>query len=513
MSSKWDASALSSCLNTWYHLLHKLEFFTTHWSVLSIVLEPVLDAVFIKGPGDKNIWIWDSCVQLFDEFVQSQAYGEVKSSYPSKNMSSPSHIDSKATGNNHFIEWPHWELSDVGYFLMIIRKLADKKLMIHLSVEKRILSFDAALRIFKSLLKSIQYELRVSNDCLIKSCISAILCLARELVEYLISTSTDIIHWSFLHTFLQFVDAIISGVDHSILSSTLYSVALDIDYIRKLQSAKDIRDPKVPGIIFLSWTDMVTPMVYLTILYFCVAAHSLSKFPETDELFNALSESKIIFYPCVSLDNLEAIISILYMHGRKLIPDMIFSLKMWKMLSENLEGYLCTANDLVPLFIPKLNEPSYNVMHKFLCYPVYTYIVSCSFCEPVRMGVVMLPMKHEIKFDSFLKTWRSLLDSSLCALQADASAMSSFVEGLCRFLLQFLDGDATILQTNDLDMNEGKSQPNFIIVICVEVLICIEKQIHYLQSKNFQPSIFDIKLIKITVTFVSRYKNSLLFIF
>ncbi|XP_057508655.1 uncharacterized protein LOC130791509 isoform X1 [Actinidia eriantha] len=69
MSSKCDASVHSSCLNTWCYLLHKLDYFVNSPPIVKTVLEPILDAVFRVGPGSKCNWLWNSCLDLLDDFI------------------------------------------------------------------------------------------------------------------------------------------------------------------------------------------------------------------------------------------------------------------------------------------------------------------------------------------------------------------------------------------------------------------------------------------------------------
>ncbi|GAB2216097.1 hypothetical protein Droror1_Dr00023864 [Drosera rotundifolia] len=68
MSSKCDIAVKSSCFNTWCYLLQNLASFVSDPDVVIQVLEPILTAVFQGGPEIRNIWFWNFCVSMLDDF-------------------------------------------------------------------------------------------------------------------------------------------------------------------------------------------------------------------------------------------------------------------------------------------------------------------------------------------------------------------------------------------------------------------------------------------------------------
>jgi telomere-associated protein RIF1 len=69
MSSKCDISVHSSCLNTWCYLLHKLDTSVNESSLIKMVLEPILKAIFQNGPDSKTICLWNMGLDLLSDSI------------------------------------------------------------------------------------------------------------------------------------------------------------------------------------------------------------------------------------------------------------------------------------------------------------------------------------------------------------------------------------------------------------------------------------------------------------
>ena len=72
MSSKCDISVHSSCLNTWCYLLHKLDISINEPSVIKMVLEPILKAIFQNGPNSNSICLWNLGLDLLSDSISQK---------------------------------------------------------------------------------------------------------------------------------------------------------------------------------------------------------------------------------------------------------------------------------------------------------------------------------------------------------------------------------------------------------------------------------------------------------
>ncbi|KAI3790296.1 hypothetical protein L2E82_03241 [Cichorium intybus] len=184
MSSKCDSSVHLSCLNTWNYLLHKLDTFVNHPSIIKTVLHPMLETVFRVGPGNRNIWSWNFCLDL----INSHA-GEPRD-------------------HRYAVKWTPWNLDRFDFFIKTV----------HVFISHGEVAYDSALKLFRSALKGVQLCLKSSGVSFsdIMSCIETIITCLKTIFEGQIG-----------QTFLELIEIVTEELQPSILGSPLYKLNID----------------------------------------------------------------------------------------------------------------------------------------------------------------------------------------------------------------------------------------------------------------------------------------------
>ncbi|KAL7601049.1 hypothetical protein Lser_V15G23934 [Lactuca serriola] len=185
MSTKCDSSVHLSCLNTWNYLLHKLDTFINHSSVIKTVVDPMLETVFRVGPDNRNIWSWNFCLDLIN-----------------------SHVGQLGQPGDHPVKWMTWNLNRFDFFIK----------MVHVFINHGELAYDSALKLFRSSIKGVQLCLKNTGVSFsdIMSCIETIITCLKTLSEGQIG-----------QTFLEFIEIVIEELQPLILGSPLYKMKLD----------------------------------------------------------------------------------------------------------------------------------------------------------------------------------------------------------------------------------------------------------------------------------------------
>lgn len=109
-------------------------------------------------------------------------------------------------------------------------------------------------------------------------CLNAILKFVKNTCEKVISDCSD--RNDLHHISLQLVEAVCEEIEHTIVRSPLYRVPFHIKCIDNLQILVDIGCAKSG--VTNAYMDMVSPMFYLSVLYFCLVVQSTMTQPKTD---------------------------------------------------------------------------------------------------------------------------------------------------------------------------------------------------------------------------------------
>ncbi|KAF5459196.1 hypothetical protein F2P56_023173 [Juglans regia] len=241
ISGRCDISVHLSCLNTWCCLLHKLDTSVNDPSVIKLVLEPIFEAVFLIGPDNKTMRLWNLCLDLLDDFILAKCRGveHDKSGLASQQSSTSTSIPGpsvpgKFLWKQYSVKWLPWHISQLDFHLKMILVLINQASIASFTHENRSLARDAALRLFVSVLKGVRLELKsqYSNYNNIMSCLGTVLGFIKHICEEVHSEGSD--SNDFEYTSLLFIEAINQELEPTILGSPLYKVSLDLKHIDNL---------------------------------------------------------------------------------------------------------------------------------------------------------------------------------------------------------------------------------------------------------------------------------------
>ncbi|CAI9779690.1 unnamed protein product [Fraxinus pennsylvanica] len=424
MSSKCDVSVHASCLNTWSYLLHKLDTYISCQSVIETVWEPIIKVIFQVGPENRNIWLFNSCVDLLDALILGRNKDETNNLHIQETVKLSAQIPvvgnlvtGKCLLKLHPIKWSSWDLCQLDFFTKLIYILATQGSKATVTPEFRRLAGDAALRLFKSLLKAVNTSLKYASITYdeVMQCLNTILRFLGKLCENL-TLEDSCIDDSCLIS-LQFLEVASKGLDYSMLRSPLYKVSLDLKCIEKLKPAGEVRSVMVEGICFVNNMDMVSPVMYLSRLYFYVVVHSTLKAPDCESILLSMNGYvKFLLTLGDPLEVLRAFIGLLYKH------KVFNCLKIWIVLANYLKDYIDGRRDPLVLNMESDNL-GYSVALYFLSYP----FALCSFPQ-IKLEL------HDV-----IELWKLLFVSANHSLQSEDSPVKSFSEDLCSILNGFFD--------------------------------------------------------------------------
>nr|GMD82777.1 telomere-associated protein RIF1-like isoform X2 [Ipomoea batatas] len=367
MSSKCDVSVHVSCLTTWCYLLHKLDSSVSCDSVARMVCQPILEAIFHLGPDDRNIWSWNFCIELLDNFILTRS-GQNGSTNLQKGAElfadSPPSV--KCSWRHYPIKWSPWDLSQLEFFIKMIHCLFNQGSNAAMSNELVILTYNAASRLFRSLLKSVQNVLRcglVTYDE-VMLCLNVILKFFNEINEKLASDSS---HTNDLPKIsLQLFYAATEELEPSILESPLYRVALDIKDLEKVEPICELGNLKISDVGCVAYMGKVSPAVYISILYFVTVIKSRVDAPDYKSIVLEMCRYvKFILSSYDTVEMLNVFVGLLYKHK---VPNC---LEIWVVIASCLKEYIDSKSNH-SLFAMG-DSPGYSAVMLLLNYPFAAY--------------------------------------------------------------------------------------------------------------------------------------------
>ncbi|GAB4828246.1 hypothetical protein Ancab_035158 [Ancistrocladus abbreviatus] len=475
VSSKCDIAVRSSCLNTWCYLLHKLDASVNDPYIPSTVLEPIFKAVFQNGPEDGNILFWNFCIDLLYDFVQAKSKNpkyELNNlagcSLSSRTANCEFQICGERSWKHYPVKWLPWDCSQLDFLIRMIDIMISQVTVANISVENRNLAGDFAVRIFRSVLKGVRIDFKeclASYDAIMQS-LDRILMFVKKICEDVISE--DDFSDSSLATCLQFVEAVTNELEHSMLQSPLYRVALDLRYAGSLQPTGDHRPKKPLDISSIGSMDMVSPTVYLTMLYISTVVHSIPKAASIEIILHKLSGYLRILLS--SYDAVEVLHTIVVS-----LCDLCNGscLRVWIRVAQGLQDYLENTKYLLPLKV-QFGTDNLVVFH-FLIIP----LLICS-TEKVlttekdcKSSVESSVFSLKLTFEHVTEVWKSLYccinsvkQIVLCATNRVAEVLSSLLNG-------FLDESTSMIECRTAFNSSDKLQELHLLCLCGEAAKCI----------------------------------------
>ncbi|XP_030511814.1 uncharacterized protein LOC115726183 [Rhodamnia argentea] len=476
ISRKTDLSVHSSCFNTWCYLLHKLDIYVNHPSVRNLALEPVFEAAFHGGPLIMRTWLCNLCLDLLDDPISAKFGNDEKDSddqvgqNTSKTPNQGNLMSGRFSRNQYPIKWLPWDPCQLDFYIQVIQTIWEVSIpSVAKSNEDRSLTCDTALRMFKSVLKIIQMEFRspsINYDD-IMWILKKILNFAKKTCEDAKLGCGDRIGIGFCHSSLLFIQAIFEQLQPSILGSPLYKIPLDLKYVENLESVDDFRRPL--DMRDIAYMDMVSPVVYLIVLYYVVIQSHLDKSAAETTSWASCKFMEIILSSDDPSENLALINALLYKHAH-------FScLELWSAVAGGLKDHMNAAND------PSLLQKVFNLstVVQLLAYPFYVYshhtekIVYTN--AAVSSGEYLVSALRKPEVDHLIEEWISLY-GLVSTMDIQLPTPNTFHGLLCSILNECLQGNTSLLENgNDL----GSSSDNLaidLISFCGNVLTYVVEQ-------------------------------------
>ncbi|KAH7861068.1 hypothetical protein Vadar_021271 [Vaccinium darrowii] len=463
MSSRCDMPVYSSCVNTWCYLLHTLDSSVNSPSMIKSVWEPVFDAVFQVTPNNKSIWVWDICLDLLDDSIliksgelDGDLNNQVNYQLSAKIPSTGPLVSSDRPWKLFPIKWLPWDLNKLDFCFNIIQNLINQGPMVNVLMEAKCMAYDSALRIFRSVMKGVRnvFNNSSTNYDDIMLCLNKILGLLKVICQSTIPENSDSNRLRL--TTLHFVEAVSEEIEPSILGSPLYKVALDF---------KDID------------LDMVSPIVYLTNLYFCGVLNSTFNAPGAEFIIQDASRYfKTIlssFEPC---EIIHAIMGLLYKHVG------FDYLKVWVSIAKGLREYidevkdssLLTLGSDISLCVAKCRLLFYPFAVWSCCPEQLTMVQSTGIQES---AIISLQSQKKLELELVFDVWKSLYASVNRASRLESFTSNGFADELALALNGCLDHDMDVLECGTKLNPSNKNLSHDLLFLYGNVVICVLEDI------------------------------------
>ncbi|KAL9151281.1 hypothetical protein ABFS82_11G042800 [Erythranthe guttata] len=439
MSSKCDVSVRASCLSVWSYLLHKLGASVSSQTVIKNVWEPIIEGVFRTGPDKQSIWLWNFCQDLFDILILGR-----------NNTIGGDVAFGKCSVKHYPINCSTWSLCQLDFFIKMISVLVNHESNNSTATsEFRRLASDAALRLFGSLLETVQRALR----CVSTTYDDAIRCL-NTIFRFLTNMCENSKRYC-LHTCLEFLKVATERLEPSVLESPLYKVALENTFIKNLESGNEIRCVTLPGICLVDFEETVLPVVYLSNLYFYVVVNSSLKAHESESVLQHMQG--YLKYLLSSYNPGE----VLHAFTRLLYKNTVFSsLQIWVVLVNSLKECIEGKQDQSIQKMVK-DDIGYSVVLHLLSYP----FASWSFCQ------------MNVELQIIVEVWKSLYVSVDQASQSAHLPDKSFSEDFSAILNGCIDQFSSEVDTGtELQLKERKCSGGFVL-LSGKIAMCVLKQL------------------------------------
>ncbi|KAJ8753197.1 hypothetical protein K2173_017786 [Erythroxylum novogranatense] len=442
MSSKCDLSVYTSCLNTWHYLLHKLDGIINHPLVVDMALVPIFRAVFQLSLTAKTLWLWNPCLDLLDDFILAKCR---KSDHESTSQKSDNLLfisskepspSVKSLWKRHPVKWLPWDISRLDFFIEILNNINSHACDATLTDENRYSAYNASLRVFRSLLKGVQVELGSSsiNYDGVMFCLNSILNFIKKICEDFNFDASGANALCLVP--LQFLEAVTEELEPFILGSPLYMVALDIRYIQNMQQVSENNYKRLPSFCHIAPTDMVSPVVYIVILYIFMVIQSSS---QTCMMELALQGLQKFFKSILSLGNhlesLRVTVCLLY----KLVDYKY--LFLWIVIAKCLNDCIVDGKNVSLLKLDSNSISNLATCH-LLSYPFYVCSHSSKNLKPMELSISLkdffVSTNGKFDLEEAMEVWKSLY-GAMVASESKYFSTDSFPEVLCLTLNGLLD--------------------------------------------------------------------------
>lgn len=459
MSSKCDMSVHASCLNTWFYLQHKLEDSVNCQSLITTVWEPIIEVVFQAGPDNKNICLWNFCLDHLDSLLcgvnpgtSGNLHHKEPLQLPHKSPTNGHMGVEKCQSRQYSINCSPWKLTQLDFFIKTVSIIVDRGSNASAAPEYRDLASNAALRLFGSLLIAVRRAFRcesITYDEVMQS-LNTIFRFLEKMSNNV--NSVDDSNYCGPQTCLKFIKLVTERLEPSIMESPLYKVGLERKCIERLELATEITCGSVADICFKDIEYQVLPVVYLSIIYHSVVVKSSSKAPDYESLFQHMQEYlKFLLSSYNPQEILHALTCCIYKN------ITLNSLRIWIVLANCLKELIGGKRE-PPLLQMEPDSMGYSILLRLLSYPF-----------------VLLSLSDiNLELRTVTEAWDSLYVAVDRASRCLHLPAKSFSVDLCAVLNGCIDQIASFDTRNE--PKENKSCDEF-LVLYGNVMISVMKQL------------------------------------
>lgn len=452
-SSKCHLSVHVACLNTWSYLLHKLETSISSDLVIKSVWEPILELILRHGPDNQSVWLWNICLDVLDAFTSART---ANSNGGMHNLEKSRLLEksSACSRKQYAIKWSPWNLSQLDFFIKMIDIVINQASNAAVSLEFRKLAQNAALKLFRSLLRAVQGAVKcisVPYDE-IMLCLNTTFTFLKKICEKV--TSEDNCFVDFSHASLQLLELVAEEIEPLILESPLYRTALDLKCLDELEPVCKFRSSCEPGLWLISNMDMVSPIVYLSVLYFSVAVKLTSKASDCKSITDRMCRHvKLSLCSHGTLDILSVCVGLLYKYGA------FDCLGIWKGLANGLKDYLDDKRNPSLFKMGSKNHGCAVVFH-LLSYP----FAACSH------------LQSQQRLQDIIEVWRQLYVSVHRDSPLQCSTDLNFSENLFAILDEYLNDITVTIDSRAKFQQRDKNQDFDMLLLIGNVISCVMEQ-------------------------------------
>ncbi|XP_057874100.2 uncharacterized protein LOC131080026 isoform X1 [Cryptomeria japonica] len=146
MTVEKSAKSRNSCWMICIYILQKLASSVNKISVMQHIIVPIFESIFKSGRNNWNLWVWDSCASLFEEFISLKVN--------EKAQASALPIDGPP------IKWSPWMLCHMEYLLKIFEILWNSYSRDVTGTENKKICLKFVMRIWQLLLEGLDMEVK-----------------------------------------------------------------------------------------------------------------------------------------------------------------------------------------------------------------------------------------------------------------------------------------------------------------------------------------------------------------
>ncbi|XP_073289680.1 uncharacterized protein [Primulina huaijiensis] len=473
MSSKLDVSVHASCLSTWSYLLHKLEGSVSCQSVIKNVWEPIIELVFLTCADSKNILLY-FCLDLLHAMILGKNQQNFADPYNQeihtlllKNTS----VSSLSSGKYPLRPYPvicsPRNLCQLDMLLKMISILLNQESNSTGNPEGRRQANEAVLRLFESLLEAVQRSIAGASITYddIMQCLNTIFRFLAKVCENV--NSVDHCSYYYSCICLKYLEVVTERLESSILESPLYKLGIEFTCIKKSEPASEIKRAIVPSMCSFDFEEKVTPLVYLSILYFSVIINSSSKEFEHESLLQKMQDfMKFLSSSYHSHEVVKAFVCSLYR------VTLVDGLQIWVVLANCLKDFIDGEN-CRSILNTEANNIGYSLVLLLLAYPFSAWSSS----------------HINFKLQIVVEPWKLLYASVERASLTVHFPITNFLEDLCAILNGFIEQTIlTVGSGNDLHQENIDE----FVLLCGSIIILILKQLtSSIRSKESKSTDYD----------------------